>query len=59
MAAGDATLTGLAVSFGAFTQGSSLLATLGWVMQSLRDWANINPFGIGRQMLWTLTPWFD
>jgi hypothetical protein len=39
MAAGDATLTGLAVSFGAFTQGSSLLATLGWVMQSLRDWA--------------------
>jgi hypothetical protein len=44
MAAGDATLTGLAVSFGAFTQGSSLLATLGWVMQSLRDW-------LGRQSL--------
>ena len=33
----ESTLTGLGPSFGALTQGSSSLATLGWMIQSLWD----------------------
>src|ERR1035441_9408361 len=40
---GDATLTGLGRDIGAFTQGSSRLATLGLMMQSLWDCLLLSP----------------